>query len=290
MNSSFKFTKPKIYNGERNALIIDNWIFAIKEYIDGYEIKGAQAVKVAASFTDGLALQFWRTYKNGLEERKAADIPGDYGVLEDVAEFLQLIRNKFFPSDYTQNIRDKLFNLSQVTSARDYVSRFEEYLYQLPANSYHDEDMKDLFTRRLKSQTRMWVLLANPTTLQEAMRVAERCDDVISQTFQSKFQRNMAKSFYSPSVIQSSSHPSTHGLNGTDRMEVDTVKMERSNGKHYKGYQGSDIKHRTSTSGIKCYNCNKIGHYSRNCKEAPTQQTLLARSKKSKSGNDKMCQ
>ena len=239
----FKFTKPKTYDGARDAQVIENWIYQVMEYCEGYELVGAKAVRVAASFLDGVALQYWRSVKMAMERHQQTHGNGNYGALTNVNELLDLIRNRFFPTGFIEDVRNKLDRLRQTRSARLYAQEFERLLFQLPMDSYHDQDMKDLFMRRLKNQTRLWVALSNPVTLADAIKAAERCDEVI-------YQHQVA----TRSVVRNTSVP----------MDVDAIS------------QGNVRR----SNNVKCYNCNKLGHYSRQCPEPETERTKSANQRK----------
>jgi hypothetical protein len=238
--AGFKFTKPKNYSGKRDAVELDNWIYSVREYISGYGLTGAMAVTVTASFLEGLALQYWRNI------RTQFPVSG----MEDI---LAIIRNRFYPTEYVRDIRDKLNSLKQIRSARDYVNHFQSLLFQLPVQSYSDQDMLDLFVRKLKHQTRLFVQLSNPSTLMEAMQAAERCDPII---FQARFKED------------------------SNDMDIDAIEFKRPSGKAYKGQSYANGKR----YDMECYNCHEKGHMARNCSRPESDETKqFRRERKGKS-------
>lgn len=122
---------------------------------------------MAASYLDKMALQYWRS--------KSSDIT-------DIEEFCKVIRDRFYPTDYIYTIRDKLDELRQKTSVRDYSEKFETLLLQLPVEEYHENDMRDLYTRHLKPEVRKLVLVANPDSLQGTIELAQRIDKIVYET------------------------------------------------------------------------------------------------------------
>jgi hypothetical protein len=233
-----RIEKPTVYTGERDALKIENWLYSVREYILAYNLKGLEAVRVAASFTDGHAKLYWRNIKEKLD-----------GPL-DVDTFLNIISERFYPSDSIQVLRDKLDRLKQVKSVAEYSRRFEEVLLQIPSKLFHDADMKDKFVRGLKREVKKMVMIHDPPTLADAIKVATRIDTVIYNTSDGI---PLARSYGNN---QRFGNPGK-----SDRMEVDHVE---------------------SRKGSLCYNCKKQGHFSRDCPEPASAETLAARQRSGK--------
>jgi len=236
--STFKFTKPEKFTGLRDARAIDNWIFSVSEYLEGNVfslINEPNTIRVAASFLDGVALAYWRQFK--------ASNPTD-PALWTFDNFSQLIRKRFYPTDYIQGIRNSLDQLNQRTTATEYNQQFEDLLYQIPNSEYTNADMKDSYIRGLKKNVRIWVLMMNVSSLEDAMTAAERCDGVLNSHL-----------------------VSGNNKDDTFPMEVDAVEHKNPAGRRYQGYN------RQHVSAVKCYNCNITGHLSRDCRKPKSDQT-----------------
>lgn len=240
--SKVKIEKPKVYLGDRDALKIDNWVYSVREYIEAYGLSGQEALRVAVSFTEGLAKLFWRN-----EAVKFANSRTTISV--DL--FLQCVSNQFYPNDYVQKLRNRLSKLKQTKSAENYAKDFEGILMQIPSDKWHDEDMKDQFIRGLKTEVKKLVLINDPESLADAVKIANRVDTI---------------------VFNASTEPrrqgSSYGGRESDRMEVDHLRFRKNVAKRDRI----------------CYNCKQNGHFSRDCPEPPTQETLAAQAKKSGKG------
>jgi hypothetical protein len=266
-----KYEKPKHYNGERDPMLIDNWIFSVQEYCDGMSIKGADAVKQAVSFTDGIAKQFWRNKLKGWDANAEA-LPAYGDPRASLESYAKFMRERFYPSDYVKRVRDQLDNVRQVSSVKEYVDRFEELLLQIPSEEYHDADMMHKFLRKLKPEIKKLVMVAGPANLGEAYQQAERIDDIVFAS-----NRELRVRSFPPRIV-----PRPRKFSDAmevDAVEVDAVAMEKPNGKTYKGYSKSN--------NFKCFNCGKPGHVSSKCPLPPTAKTLAYRANNSGNGQQR---
>lgn len=244
--SNFKFTKPSMYDGERKARTLDNWIYSVNQYCRNYGLEDAEAIDVAVSFLEGTALQFWRMYEKD----------DGYLSIRDLNDFFSAIRNKFFPVDYVRNLREKLSRLKQKTSVSQYNQVFDETLFQLPSDEYTEKDMLFNYISGLKPEVKIQVSISKPKNLTDAQATAELCDDVIfnarkNTSENSKNNRPQTRRRYEP-------------------MDVDNIEHEKPDGKSYKGYKKNNSRNSNSDNynsnrSIECYNCGKRGHIAREC-------------------------
>jgi len=142
-----KMEKPDKFSGGRDATHIENWVYSVKQYTKALKLTGEDAVTMAVSFLDGLAKQYWRSYSGKLEREKAANLAGDYSVLYDLDQMLELMRQRFY----------------------------------LPGGDYSELDMVDKFIRGLKFEVQKHVLLDGPANLLAAIQSAERVDGILFQ-------------------------------------------------------------------------------------------------------------
>jgi hypothetical protein len=247
-----KISPPPVYDGARDAIQIENWAFAVAEYCEFYDVIGAKAVQLGASYLSGRARAFWRKYKADVA---AGLIKSD--VVKDLTAFLNLIGGEFYPLDYIQSVRDRLFDIKQLNAAENFINAFDRLVSMLPSGSYTDADMMDTFIRKLKPANQMQVKLKQPQSLKQAYLFAKGCDPIIYQN------RNL---FGNRTNTPASSAPRGPVRRYGDEMDVDQADERRPTGHH--------------RSPSSCFNCGKTGHFSRDCKAPKTDKTKRYEAKK----------
>lgn len=165
-----KMPKPRAYNGSQLPGAVDNFIFACTQYFEYHALPEDRRVFFAASLLEGAAQTWWRF---------ACEQAGAHmHELMVWGTFETLLVDRFRAVNATRHARDKLACLVQKGSVHEYVRQFQELVMQIPGID-HAEQL-DRFVRGLKTQTRREVIMREPLTLDEAIRMADRYDSLIS--------------------------------------------------------------------------------------------------------------
>ena len=163
---TLKLHTPPSYNGKSS---IENWTFQVENFLKGHaNVDNKQAVTFTTSLLEGDAATWWRA--QGLNEDAFKELQ------EDWDKFKKEIEAHFRPVDSKKLARDKIANLRQRASVRNYTYEFRRLLLEI--GNMSEEEMLDRFIRGLKFNVRKEVELRDPTTLTDAVSIAERYDSI----------------------------------------------------------------------------------------------------------------
>ena len=158
--------KPDKFQGDRSGAA-SNWLHQMTLYLTLSGLLGtAQAVPHAVSFLIGAARTWWRT------QEASGSPPTTWAAFK--ASFLEA----FQTIDAERMARDRMVNLKQRTSVTDYANQFSGLLLEVP--EMHPADAVYRFVRGLKPQIRLHVELQRPSTVNDAMRLAEAADSALT--------------------------------------------------------------------------------------------------------------
>ena len=160
--------KPDKFQGDRSGAA-SNWLHQMTLYLTLSGLLGtAQAVPHAVSFLIGAARTWWRT------QEASGSPPTTWTTFK--AAFLEA----FQTLDAERIARDNMENLRQRTSVTDYANQFSGLLLEVP--HMHPADAIYQFVKGLKPQIRLHVELQRPSTVNDAMRLAEAADSALYYT------------------------------------------------------------------------------------------------------------
>ncbi|KAK0570999.1 hypothetical protein LWI29_009608 [Acer saccharum] len=115
--SAIQVPKPATYNGTRNAMEVENFLFGLEQY---FEAKGARddATKIAntPTFLRDAAQLWWR--------RKHGDSGKGINSIHTWEDFKKELKRQFCPTNAEKEARGRLRRLKQMGSIRDYIKEF----------------------------------------------------------------------------------------------------------------------------------------------------------------------
>ncbi|BBH03402.1 hypothetical protein Prudu_014267 [Prunus dulcis] len=109
------------FDGRGDPTIFVDWISAMEDYFEWYDMSDAQRIRFAKLKLVGAAKQYWKATEHHLQQLGQTPV-----ILWD--EMKLKLREQYLPSFYRHQLLDQLWTLSQGTSTvQDYYSRFVEH-------------------------------------------------------------------------------------------------------------------------------------------------------------------
>jgi hypothetical protein len=165
-SSNVKPSKPEPFTGKRGESI-DAWIFQVEQYMFISKVEESQRIMLAASFLKEHAALWWRNvYQENAQN----------GTTWTWHDFALNLRTQFRPVNATKLARDRLANLRQTQSVQAYVHAYRSLILDIPDMA--ENEKLDRFVRGLKERVRKEVELRDPTSLDEAIKIADRVDAI----------------------------------------------------------------------------------------------------------------
>jgi len=231
--------KPPRFSGDDQAEVED-WLFAILQYIQDMPTSPAGKIRVAASFFDGSAALWWRSLN---QEYPTPEV----FPCRTWETFSAHVRENFKATDSVRNARDELAALQQTTTVRDYIKEFRRVTIQIHGIS-HDEKL-DRFVRGLKAEVRKVVITGNVKTLEEHMELAARQDNNLQWSRRLQHQQYPRYAPRPPAPQPAMARPAP-GAAGPMPMDVDAM--------HLAPITDEEREHLRRIRG--CFRCRKPGH------------------------------
>lgn len=157
-----KILKVHEFDGSKRSVeTTDEWIERIEDYCRNGGLDDNARLEIARTQLTGSARLWWRAIPEG--ERPTT-----------WEEFVLRLKKQFYPANYAQALRDKLYRCRQFKSVSEYIDRFRAIIIQIPDLS--TGDTIDKFIRGLKPRVAQQVRLHTYDTLEEVAELADRID------------------------------------------------------------------------------------------------------------------
>ena len=228
--------QPDKYHGQRDFLLLDNWIFAVDQYF----ILTDMSVQKQGPFVSTLLRDEALLWYRSSYEKWDPTTPLTWEIIRTA------LRKYFVPPNEDRRLQDEWANLRQNGTVFEYVSVLTALAMRIPGLS--QTQILDKFIRGLKPKTRIEVELRDPKTPDEAYRLADRFDRIVYGVKNTSFlTQNYNR--YAPTSGASSN------ADYSEPMQIDTFRPRRSGPKNFR---------RPRNQGL-CFTCNKPGHIAVNC-------------------------
>jgi Retrotransposon gag protein len=172
MPLNIKPAKPGAYEGKRDSLTVETWLYQVEQYLALVQVGAPETplddvtkIMYASSLFTQTAATWWYMLVQG------GSVPAGWDA------FKVAVRTEFIPQDSSRRARDKLRNLYQRRSVGSYVTEFRNIALTIPGIT--EEEQLDRFCEGLKPQIKLEILKSNATTLNDAVRVALNVDSAL---------------------------------------------------------------------------------------------------------------
>lgn len=239
-----KPSAPKKYSGTRDMVELDNWVFAVRQYLHLVTIEEDKKVILLSTFLIGEALLWFRTSTRALDLMNPTQITW--------IEVLSQLQAYFTPPNMHDTLMDKWVNIRQTSSVSRYVAELRSIQLQLPELT--QLQILDKFIRGLRQRTKIEIKLRAPASVEEAITLADRFDRIV-------YRQDTYRSSVMTDPYQSQDNFDA------DAMQIDAVQVRRNQGQRPPVRQqlGHNNRKPQDLANVTCYNCNQKGHYANKC-------------------------
>ncbi|GJR26074.1 reverse transcriptase domain-containing protein [Tanacetum coccineum] len=281
--------QPFYFNGTEGATGLIRWFERTESVFSRSNCAEENRVTFATGTLTDDALSWWNAYAQPIGIEQANRIAW--------TELKRLLTNKYCPRTEIKKMEDEFYGLTvNGSDLKTYIRRFQELAVLCPNMVPNTEKLMEAFIGGLPQSIEGNVTASKPQTLEEATNIANRLmdqiikrnsmqetndhkrkfDDKRNTTNNNNYSNNSNNNNYpndrnnnnhSNNPINNNNHQDNNDHHQQQNRRQETFKA---NGNH--GYNGPHplcrkcILHHTGSCTVRCQNCHKVGHQTRNCR------------------------
>ncbi|GKA16871.1 putative reverse transcriptase domain-containing protein [Tanacetum coccineum] len=257
----FLACNPNEYDGKGDAIVYTRWIDKMESVHDMSGCRDSQRVKYSAGSFVGKALTWWNS-EIRTQGREAV-------VGMSWEDFKILTREEFCPSNEMQKLETELWNHAMVGAGHAaYTDRFHKLARLVPHLVTPEGKKIERYVYGLALQIRGMVAATEPKTIRKAVQSAGTLIDEALRNGSIKKNPEKRGNVGEPSKNRNGREDNKRTRIGN--AFASTAKPVRG------GYTGTAPKciacgyhHSPETPCRSCFNCNRPGHFARDCKVSP---------------------
>ncbi|GJV36561.1 putative reverse transcriptase domain-containing protein [Tanacetum coccineum] len=263
--------KPHNFSGTEGVVGLTRWFEKMETVFNISNCPPKYQVKYATCILQDSALTWWNSHKRkiGVEAAYAMNW----------VELMKLMTEMYCPRNEIQKVETKLWNLIEKgNDMTAYTQRFQELILLCTRMVPDEEDRVERFIGGLPDNIQMNVIAANPARLQDAIRIANQLMDKKVQGYAARSAESKRRMESNPRDNRGQQSPfKMQNISGQN-----VVRAYTTGNNERRGYTGphplcNKCKyHHVGPCTVKCNNCKKVGHLTRDCTATITPNTQRA--------------
>ena len=226
--------KPPVFEGKMGE--VHSWLWAMSKFFHAAETPATRQVAFADTLLRGAAAQ-WRHANNNLTTWE---------------QYATAIKLRFSPISEERWARMRLDKLVQRTSVARYAELFQATILLVPDQSPTEQVHK--FCRGLKPEAEREVRMRNPTTLEEAIRIATELDEAL----------NLHRRFRGGNLQAGPFRGGNRTATDSDVVPMELGAMQGRRQPTRRKKRSADERRKLREEG-RCFVCAQVGHLARDC-------------------------
>ncbi|GJW36375.1 putative reverse transcriptase domain-containing protein [Tanacetum coccineum] len=265
--------KPQNFLGTEGVVGLTRWFEKMETVFNISNCPPKYQVKYATCTLQDNVLTWWNSHK------RTIGVEAAYAM--NWVELMKLMIEVYFPRNEIQKMETKLWNLTMKgNDLTAYTQRFQELILLCTRMVPDEEDIVERFIGGLPDNIQGNVIAANPARLQDAIRIANQLMDKKVQGYATRSAENKRR-MESNLRDNRGQQPSFKRQNTSGQ---NVARAHTAGNNERKGYAGplpccnKCRLHHEGLCTMRCGNCKKVGHQTRDCRAAialNTQRALL---------------
>ncbi|GJZ82099.1 reverse transcriptase domain-containing protein [Tanacetum coccineum] len=279
----FMSCQPSYFNGTEGAVGLIRWFERTESVFSRSKCAEEDRVTFATGTLTDDALSWWNAYAQPIGMEQANRITW--------TELKRLLTNKYCPRTEVKKMEDEFYNLAvKGNDLKTYVRRFQELAVLCPNMVPNTEKLMEVFIGGLPRSIEGNVTASKPQTLEEAITITQRLMEQVIKHNSAQETNDHKRKFDDSRNTNNNNYPNDHNNNNPSKMQTKTSRYRNNNNRNNDYHQQQNRRqetfrtygnhryngphplcrkctlHHTGPCTVRCQNCNKVGHQTRNCR------------------------